>query len=101
MKFHFTKELTIMNSYANIEVPVEELEKYFWEEEKDRDEDSITDAAVDWFNQNWLELEPTDNEVIDTTGGTTVELQETKDRKHAEAVERWKQEDAARQSMAK
>jgi hypothetical protein len=99
MKFHFTKELTILNTYANIEVPMEELEKYFYDE--DRDEESITEAARQWFDDNTWELEPTDDEVVETRGPSTAVTQETRDREKAEAIARWRCIQAAGPTMAK
>jgi hypothetical protein len=98
MKFRFTQEFTDLNIYENIEIPMEELEKYFYDE--DRDEESITEAARQWFDDHEHIMEPTNRDGVDV-GLTTAALQETHDRETAEAIAEWQRIQAAGPTMTK
>jgi hypothetical protein len=65
MKFNFTKDQIVTFHYYAVEVPMEELEEYFYGN-TDRDEESIREAADAWFADAWMEL---DNDHLNNVWG--------------------------------
>jgi hypothetical protein len=92
MKFYFTQDQAVRNYYYHVEVPMEELEKYITLVPEERDEETFTDAALEWFEdqvRDGLQLEPDSTDVMDD-GDCAAELQETVDRRVREALAAYK-----------